>query len=354
MAFFNRDTYCGKSKLPEGLHHNTVKTYRCPGCNYRNPTFQERRLPSSAEVIPIPDDSPEHPPPRPIEPIPVKSSRAATHIPSIPGLIVGNADIERQRANQRQADRKTKTGVRATTPTIHFSIGVTRYTWNIISDDGDWSTAERGKNWSIDLANSELSSEGLLHNLLIELIKQNKRAEVAKWLTPAEEGDWAISHTNPMKHAIREIAPWTDARLLSEVIEQGAYELKSVGTKKLVQLWLCWQPEPPPAPSPGLLETPTPLRKVTIKKEKGVKKTVKQEMKAEPLSSAPSTPLVLPKRPRAISSETPIRKRGAVTRSLKALRATVEEDDDDEEQLEPLEKLLGISTSAGEVGNSEV
>jgi len=348
MAFFNRDTYCGKSKLPEGLHHNTVKTYRCPGCNYRNPTFQERPIRSDAEVIPILDDSPKLPPPRPTEPIPVKSSRAATHIPSIPGLVVGNAEIERQRANQRQADRKTKTGITLAIPTIHFSIGVTRYIWNDIGDDGDWSTAERGKNWSIDLANSELSSAGLLHNLLIELVRQNKRAEVAKWLTPEEEGDWAISHTNPMKHAVREIAPWTDARLLSEVIEQGAYELKPVGTKKLVQLWLCWQPEQPPAP-----ETPTPV-KVLIKKEKGVKKAVKQEMKAEPLSSIPSTPLVLLKRPRAISAETPIRKHGAVTRALKALKATAEEEDDDGEQLEPLEKLLGGSTSAGEVGNSEV
>src|SRR2546429_2510624 len=71
MAFFNRDTYCGKSKLPEGLHPNTVKTYRCPGCNLRNPTFQERRLPSDAEVIPVPDDSPRLPPPRPVEPIPL-------------------------------------------------------------------------------------------------------------------------------------------------------------------------------------------------------------------------------------------------------------------------------------------
>jgi hypothetical protein len=231
---------------------------------------------------------------------------------------------------------------------------VTRYTWDVISEDGDWSIAERGKNWSIDLANSELSSEGLLHSLLTELISQNKRAEIAKWLTPEEEGDWAISHTNPMKHAVREIAPWTDVRLLSEVIEQGAYELKSIGTKKLVQLWLCWQPEPPPAFSTGLLETPTPLRKVPIKKEKSVKKAVKLEVKDEPPSSAPSTPLVLPKRPRAISGEMPMRKRsGVVTRALKALKATAEGDDDGE-QLEPLEKLLGGGTSASEADNGEV
>jgi hypothetical protein len=60
---------------------------------------------------------------------------------------------------------------------------------------------------------------------------------------------------------------------------------------------------------------PLDVQKVSIK-EKGVKKAVKQEMKAQRLSSTPSTPLVLPKRPRAVSVETPIRKRGAVTRAL--------------------------------------
>jgi hypothetical protein len=93
---------------------------------------------------------------------------------------------------------------------------------------------------------------------------------------------------------------------------------------------------------------------IPIKKEKGVKKTVKLETKAEPLSSAPSTPRVLPKRPRAISAEIPVRKRsGAITRALKALRDTAEESDDGE-QLEPLEKLLGDGTGAGEVSNSEI
>jgi hypothetical protein len=50
----------------------------------------------------------------------------------------------------------------------------------------------------------------------------------------------------------------------------------------------------------------------------------------------------------------PVRKRsGAVTRALKAPRATAEEDGDGK-QLEPLEKWLGNGTSAGEVGNGEV
>src|SRR5271154_2804785 len=119
MSFFDQDTYCSKSKLPEGLHHSAVTTYRCPGCNDRNPTFIERsHPPSGTEIISLLEDSPIRPLPRPKAPIPAKVGRAATHIPSVPGLLLGNADIERQRANQREADRKTKTGIKPTVPTI--------------------------------------------------------------------------------------------------------------------------------------------------------------------------------------------------------------------------------------------
>lgn len=72
--------------------------------------------------------------------------------------------------SQCQIERKTKLDVKTIIPTIHFSIGVTRHAWNIISGDGDWSTIKRGKNWSIDLIDSEFSSESLLRNLLIELM----------------------------------------------------------------------------------------------------------------------------------------------------------------------------------------
>lgn len=40
----------------------------------------------------------------------------------------------------------------------------------------------------------------------------------------------------------REIADWTEARILSDVIDQGAYNVKPMGNKKLVTLWLCWIP----------------------------------------------------------------------------------------------------------------
>jgi hypothetical protein len=79
----------------------------------------------------------------------------------------------------------------------------------------------------------------------------------------------------------------------------------------------------------------------------------KAEKKAESFSSASSTLLILPKRPHAISAETPVHKCGAVTRALKILKAFAEEGDDGE-QLESLEKLLVGSTSAGEISNGEV
>jgi hypothetical protein len=46
------------------------------------------------EVISILDDSPKLSP-RSIELISVKFNRAATHIPFIPGLIIGNTEIKR-------------------------------------------------------------------------------------------------------------------------------------------------------------------------------------------------------------------------------------------------------------------
>jgi hypothetical protein len=68
------------------------------------------------------------------------------------------------------------------------------------------------------------------------------------------------------------------------------------------------------------------MRKIYIKKEKGVKKDIKQEVKAEPLSAS-STLITVPKRPRAVSAEMSLRKRpGAVTRALKALTTPAEEE----------------------------
>lgn len=64
----------------------------------------------------------------------------------------------------------------------------------------------------------------------------------------------------------------------------------------------------------------------------------KAEKKAESFSSAPSTLLILPKRPHAISAQTPVHKCGAVTRALKILKDFAEEGNDGE-QLESLEKF---------------
>lgn len=78
-------------------------------------------------------------------------------------------------------------------------------------------------------------------------------------------------------------------------------------------------------------------------------------MKPEPLSSAPSTPATIFKRPRAVSAEMSIRKRpGPVTRALKSLDTPAEEDAGERlEPLEPLNKLLGGNAGAAELGNGE-
>jgi hypothetical protein len=43
-----------------------------------------------------------------------------------------------------------------------------------------------------------------------------------------EGGDWSLGHINPTKGDLREVAIWDQSRVLSVVIESGAYEQKSI------------------------------------------------------------------------------------------------------------------------------
>lgn len=70
----------------------------------------------------------------------------------------------------------------------------------------------------------------------------------------------------------REIADWAEAR---HVIDQGAYNVKPMGNKKLVTLWLCWIP---PTIDQGS-QTLTPIKRAPRKKDKAIKKDIKQEIK---------------------------------------------------------------------------
>jgi hypothetical protein len=73
-------------------------------------------------------------------------------------------------------------------------------------------------------------------------------------------------HTNPVKGPARDIAIWDQAKLLSTVIDSGAYEQKIIAgtTRKLVFVWLYWTPELPP----DLAAAPTPRSA----RKKGAKK----------------------------------------------------------------------------------
>jgi hypothetical protein len=138
--YFNPLDACPMSR--ELLHHRTVTTIRCGPCGLLNPAFDasptspklpERRRakpPIDAEVIDV-DDSPV---PKPIPP--PQRRGLATKIPAIPDFKLGYAEKDRQTT-------KPKSGHTPTAPTVHFSVGVAKYTWNELGDvdEGCWSTA---------------------------------------------------------------------------------------------------------------------------------------------------------------------------------------------------------------------
>src|SRR5271156_3911329 len=206
-------TYFSRGSRPfcpvTGQDHRTVSAYKCPGCGLSNPNLRPRSPPPpDAEVIDVGDDTPERarPPAQallPSGPIPPRGSRKATYLPSIPGLLLGHAEEERDRANQREADRKTKTGFKApSTHTIHFAIGLARH-----SADEGWTIWLDDHTWSISLADKELTDEGFLLELHQTLITLNSRSIVKPWLTPKKEGNWLLSTQNPKK-GTSEITHW--------------------------------------------------------------------------------------------------------------------------------------------------
>jgi hypothetical protein len=157
---------------------------------------------------------------------------------------------------------------RPTIPTVHFSAAVAHWVYDD-PDEGLWISASN--QWSVDENNRELTSDALVASLLCQASHQSKRPNLKKWLR-CDGGDWNLGHTNPVKGPARDIAPWDQAKLLSTVIDSGAYEQKVVAgtTRKLVLVWLYWTPEPPPGVQSS---TPTPRKpaKKGLKKERGIR-----------------------------------------------------------------------------------
>ena len=63
----------------------------------------------------------------------------------------------------------------------------------------------------------------------------------------------------------------TEARILSDIIDQGAYNVKPMENKNLVTLWLCWTSLTINQDSPTL----TLVKKTTGKKDKAIKEEIK-------------------------------------------------------------------------------
>ena len=132
--------------------------------------------------------------------------------------------------------------------------------------------------------------------------------------------------------------PWDQAKLLSTMIDSGAYEQKIIAgtTRKLVSVWLHLTSEPPPG-----VQSPTPrkLAKKGLKKERGIK--VKKEVKAGPEPT--------PKRPRTISGEVSTAKRSnTITRQqAKVLEGGPAAEEDLHAVIEMLQGVEGVEGLTG-------
>lgn len=275
---FDPEGVCPESRVY--LLHSTVASVRCRHCGLLNPNHhtpppplpvrERARPPPGLKVINV-EDSPLKSTPSVIPPAKRRAiaAQGATIIPTVPGFKVGYAEKERQYANQRILDRKTKTGYTSSTPFVHFSVGVAHFVWGHedADDQGHWSIAMN--QWSVDEENRQVTSDGLLYSILLQMRNQTKRADMKKWLVPdvgTVAGVWSLGHTNPKKLLPRDIVPWDATKLLSDAIESGSYNQTTVtGTlRRLVTIWIYWIPEEPLPPPPSAPRSTLP-RKSTKK-----------------------------------------------------------------------------------------
>ena len=339
---FKPDSYCPDSI--KQFHHNNVITRRCEWCGLLNPNFIVVRessiksesniignrgasVKSKPEVVDLLDDSPATPS-RPIPPA-QRRGMAALHIPIIPKLEIGHANREVKAVNERIKAREKQVGIDTRPFTIHFSLGLARFTWDDAGDSGRWDPWPQS--WTVSEANRFLTSDELQRSLKANLKPDKKRSKMNKWLFPKEEGTWTLCHHMPAKSgASKDIASWDEPRLLSEVLDSGPYVVSTVQGKnsKVYSLFFCWMPDPvTPELSPTTSPAKTPSKNKTSRK-----------IKSEP---SPEASTAKGKRPRSFTSSelASLSKRSGATTRRRAQAVTQLEDVDDDE-LPPFEELL--------------
>lgn len=95
-----------------------------------------------------------------------------------------------------------------------------------MEDSGYWTALS--SSFSIDKENRLLTSNNLTLSLLSKARLQAKRPNIKKWVLCEEEIYWTLAHNNLSKTPARDIAPWSDPKLLSLAIDSGSYEQKAI------------------------------------------------------------------------------------------------------------------------------
>lgn len=89
----------------------------------------------------------------------------AAQVTTVPGLKLKYAKRERQNANRREADRKSKSRFDSNVPIIHFQVGVGHCKYNKNNEEY-WEACQ--STISIDELNCELTFKQLKHSILMQ------------------------------------------------------------------------------------------------------------------------------------------------------------------------------------------
>lgn len=116
------------------------------------------------------------------------------HLPKVPDLKLDHANSEREHAIKRGSDRTSKSGLQ--TPLVHrvhMSIGLARFTWGeYCYGEGSWAILQNEYEGLIDVAHSELTSQGVFAQIWQGLNKLSDQNNAKDWINPGQDGEWRI------------------------------------------------------------------------------------------------------------------------------------------------------------------
>ena len=236
---FDPSSFCSHSSTR--LRHDSIQTFRCPGCGLENPNYVTS---SPAQRIVIADDESAI---RTMSALPTLRS-----CPPSPSSPRSSQSIPRPLTpdTSRQADIALTAISSISMASLNQAKLLTRVSIIIrvihaYNQNATIWRPEKPLGWVINLDNQSMNYDDFIQTSLDVLRNRMKRPSDLQWLNPQAAGDWDIVLLREPNAQLVFVVPWPKSEVLSSMLSNAHMLDPSSGPKELSELVLCFRPAAP-------------------------------------------------------------------------------------------------------------